>query len=156
LKTFIGLTSAAALVLVTVACGQTDGGITTSVKAKFALDDLVKAHEINVTTHDHVVTLTGDVQNAAAKQQAVRLALETDGVRDVVDQLRVETAATRGELDHPDVDVDLDDDLERGAKATGQAVRDGAEATADAARKAGRAIRGAVTDSDRDSDNDGK
>jgi hypothetical protein len=150
--------------VVTAACGQTDAGVTTKIKSKFAADDLVKAHEINVTTQDHIVTLSGNVENAAAKQQAVRLARETEGVRDVIDDLRVDTAATTG--DH-DITIDVDDDVERGARstgnaiergaeATGDAVKKGAEATADAAKKAGRAVRDAVTDNDRDSDNDGK
>jgi hypothetical protein len=134
------------------ACGQTDAGVTTSVKAKFAQDDLVKAHQIDVTTREGVVTLTGDVDGVAAKEQAVRLARNTAGVTDVIDQLRVEVAATSGN----EVDVDVDRDLERGVRATGEAIRDGAEATADAAKKAGRAVRDAVTDDDRDSDRDGK
>jgi hypothetical protein len=134
-------------------CGQTDAGVTTSVKAKFAQDDLVKAHQIDVTTREGVVMLTGDVDSVAAKEQAVRLARDTDGVMDVIDQLRVEVAATSGEVD---VDIDVDRSLERGVRETGEAIRQGAEATADAAKKAGRAARDAVTDDDRDSDRDGK
>lgn len=136
----------------TAACAQTDAGVTTSVKAKFAQDDLVKAHQINVTTREGVVTLSGDVDTPAAKQQAVRLARQTEGVTDVIDQLHVEVAATSGD----GVDIDVSRDVERGVRATGDAIREGAEATADAAKKAGRAVRGAVTDDDRDSDRDGK
>ena len=136
----------------TAACAQTDAGVTTSVKAKFAQDDLVKAHQINVTTREGVVTLSGDVDTPAAKQQAVRLARQTEGVTDVIDQLSVEVAATSGD----GVDIDVSRDVERGVRATGDAIREGAEATADAAKKAGRAVRGAVTDDDRDSDRDGK
>ena len=92
--------------VLTAACGQTDAGITTAVKSKLAADTTVKAYEIDVDTRDHVVTLTGEVETAAAKDQALRLARETDGVRDVVDQLKVgETAATAG-VDLPDTSVD--------------------------------------------------
>jgi hypothetical protein len=136
------------------ACGQTDAGVTTSVKAKFAQDDIVKAHRIDVTTREGVVTLSGDVDSPAARTQAVRLARETEGVTDVIDQLRVEVAPTSG--NEVDVDVDVDRDLERGVRATGEAIREGAEATADAAKRTGRAVRDAVTDDDRDSDRDGK
>lgn len=153
MKTLTGLMAAIGFAIVTAACGQTDAGVTAKIKGKFATDDLVRAHEINVTTKDHIVTLSGSVETVPAKHQALRLARETEGVRDVIDNLRVEVVATTGD---DDVTIDVDDDLERGAKATGNAVKKGAEETADAAKKAGRAIRDAVTDDDRDSDNDGK
>ena len=142
---------AAAFALVTVACGQTDSGITAAVKTKFAADDLVKAHDINVTTQNHVVTLEGEVATTAAKERAIDLARGAKGVRDVNDHLQVrDTAATSGD------DYDLGQDIERGLDKTGDAIKKGAEATGDAAKKAGRAVRDAVTDRDRDSDNDGK
>ena len=37
---------------------------TSKIKAKMALDDLVKAADIDVDTHGSVVTLTGDVGSA--------------------------------------------------------------------------------------------
>ena len=156
MKTFSTFVAAVAIALSATACSQTDGGVTSKVKAKFAQDDMVKAHEINVDTRDGVVTLTGEVPTTTARQQAVRLARDTEGVTNVVDELRVETAATSGDRDDIDVDVEVDDDLERGARKTGDAIQNGAEATADAARKAGAAARDAVTDDDRDSDRDGK
>jgi hyperosmotically inducible periplasmic protein len=86
-----------------VACAQTDAGVTTAVKSKLAADDTVKAYQIDVDTHRKVVTLTGEVQTTIAKDQALKLARETDGVRDVVDKLTVtETAATTGVLDRGD------------------------------------------------------
>jgi hypothetical protein len=136
-----------------LACG-TDSGITARVKSRLAADDTVKAHQIDVTTRDRVVTLSGNVDSAAAKEQALRLARSTEGVRDVVDELRVEVAATGGHRD--DVDVDVDRDIEHGVRETGEAIRKGADEAADAARKAGKAVRDAVTDDDRDSDKDGK
>jgi hypothetical protein len=147
MKRFSTFVAALAVALSMAACSQTDSGVTTKVKAKFAQDDLVKAHEINVTTREGVVTLNGEVDTMEARQQAVRLARETEGVTSVVDELRVEVAATTG---------DLDDDLERGVRKTGDAIQEGAEEAAEAAKKAGRATRDAVTDDDRDSDNDGK
>ena len=38
----------AVLVVVTVACAQSDPGITTAVKSQFAADDTVKAYQIDV------------------------------------------------------------------------------------------------------------
>jgi osmotically-inducible protein OsmY len=146
---------AAALVFAVSAatCSQTDSGVTANVKAKFAQDDLVKAHEINVTTRDGVVTLTGEVDSVAARQRAVRLATETEGVSSVVDELHLQAEATTGDRD---VDVDVDREVKDGVRETGEAIRKGAEETADAARKVGKATRDAVTDDDRDSDRDGK
>ncbi|HET7219104.1 MAG TPA: BON domain-containing protein [Vicinamibacterales bacterium] len=79
-------------------CSQTDPGITTAVKSKFAADDTVKANRIDVDTKDKVVTLKGEVQSAAARARAVELAKSTEGVRDVVDSMTVvpEAAATSG------------------------------------------------------------
>ena len=155
MKRLAGILSAAAFVI-TVGCAQTDPGITSSVKAKFASDDVVKASDINVDTRDHVVTLSGVVDNLAMKERAVQLASTTDGVRDVVDRLTVsDTAATSGESD-VDHDVDLGDDLKRGgevvkegAKQTGKAIKQGAE-------RIGDTVTDAVTDDDRDSNKDGK
>src|SRR5689334_10765305 len=99
MKRLAGILSAAALVA-TVGCAQTDPGITSSVKSKFAADDVVKANDINVDTNDHVVTLSGQVDSATVKERAVQIASTTKGVRDVVDRLTVgETAATSGSAD---------------------------------------------------------
>jgi hypothetical protein len=156
---------AIAVAVTVVACDRTDTDVTASIKAKLAQDDLVKAHDINVTTHDQVVTLSGDVESLAAKQRAVQLARDTRGVDRVVDNLRVQTAATSGR--HEDIRRDVERDAEQGARRTGRAVREGAkdsenvieegaEAVGDAAKKTGRAIRDVFTDDDRDTDKDGK
>jgi hyperosmotically inducible periplasmic protein len=74
------------------ACAASDPGITTAVKTKLAADDTVKAYQIDVTTKDGVVTLTGTVESAAAKTRAAQLARETDGARSVVDNIVVRPA----------------------------------------------------------------
>src|ERR1700741_5261 len=76
-----------------VACSQSDPGITTAVKTKLAEDDTVKAYQIDVDTANGVVTLKGTVETPAAKDQAVTIARNTNGVRDVVDQLMVNAQA---------------------------------------------------------------
>jgi hyperosmotically inducible protein len=82
-----------------IACAQTDAGITTKVKSKLAADDTVKAYQIDVDTKDKVVTLSGNVDSQAAKDQAVALARGTEGVADVVDNITVAggSAAMPGE-----------------------------------------------------------
>jgi hyperosmotically inducible protein len=131
-----------AAAIMTVACAQTDAGITTNVKTKLAADDTVKAYQVDVDTRNGVVTLSGDVETTAAKEQAIQIARGTDGVRDVIDQIRVgEAAATVGTRDNDvDVDVDVDDDLENKARAGAAEVREeGREAAAKAGEVAGRA-----------------
>jgi hyperosmotically inducible periplasmic protein len=66
-----------------------DGALTAKIKSKMALDDSVRARNIDVTTTDHVVTLSGTVRSAAEHDRAVQLARETDGVTRVVDKLTV-------------------------------------------------------------------
>ena len=136
-----------AAAIMTVACAQTDAGITTNVKTKLAADDTVKAYQVDVDTRNGVVTLSGNVESAAAKDQAIMIARQTDGVRDVIDQIRVgEAAATAGRDNDVDVDVDVDvdDDLEAKARAGAAEVKEeGREAAAkagDAADRAGAAV----------------
>jgi osmotically-inducible protein OsmY len=85
-RTLIGTCAVAAL---TVGCAQTDAGISTNVKNKLIADDLVKARQINVDTQDKVVTLTGQVNSAEEETRALQIARNTDGVRDVIDQIDI-------------------------------------------------------------------
>jgi hyperosmotically inducible protein len=88
-KRITTLLSILAAGLFAIACAQTDAGITTKVKSKLAADDTVKAYQIDVDTKDKVVTLSGNVDSQAAKDQAVALARGTEGVADVVDNITV-------------------------------------------------------------------
>jgi hyperosmotically inducible periplasmic protein len=74
---------------VTIACSQTDAGVTTSVKARFASDETLKARNINVETKDHIVTLTGEVQSEQEQSRALEIARQTNGVVDVVDNITI-------------------------------------------------------------------
>ena len=107
----LGLAACATLAL---ACSQSDAGITTAVKSRFASDDVVKAYQIDVDTDEGVVTLTGAVETPDVKTQAISLAHDTEGVVDVVDRLTVSPSAR------------LDNDVE-------EAISDAADATSDAA-----------------------
>src|SRR5262249_52311408 len=75
-----------------VGCSQSDSGITSSVKSKLIADDIVKARDITVDTHDRVVTLTGTVESATEESRAIELARNTNGVADVVDKMSVASA----------------------------------------------------------------
>jgi hypothetical protein len=172
MRRFAGFISAASMVFA-VACAQTDAGITSAVKSKLAADDTVKAYQVDVDTDNHVVTLNGDVNTSLAKERAVEIARGTDGVRDVIDQIRVsDTAATSGRLDDDvDVNIRVDDDVkadaDRAADKTENAAENAADKTVDTAKKVGdktvegtkkvgSEIKDVFTDDDKDSDNDGK
>jgi len=64
-----------------------EAALTAKIKAKMALDDLVKARDINVTTHDTTVTLSGTVDSKAEHDRAMSLAHETASVTKVIDDL---------------------------------------------------------------------
>lgn len=66
-----------------------EGALTAKIKSKMALDDLVRARSIDVTTSGQVVTLTGTVGSETERTRAVQLARETAGVTQVVDRLTV-------------------------------------------------------------------
>jgi len=66
-----------------------EAGLTSKIKAKMALDDMVSAAAIDIDTEGSVVTLSGTVRNESERARAVQLARETEGVTRVVDQLRV-------------------------------------------------------------------
>jgi hyperosmotically inducible protein len=87
------------LCLVT-ACAMTDTGITTKVKSKFMADEVVKSTQIDVTTKNGVVTLTGNVDSEDAKNKAIELARTTQGVKNVVDMISAREVSGHG--DAPD------------------------------------------------------
>ena len=66
-----------------------DGRITAKIKAKMALDDSVKALNVDVDTSGTTVTVSGTVESDTQRQRVLTLARETEGVTNVVDHLRV-------------------------------------------------------------------
>jgi len=64
-----------------------DSWLTTKIQAQYFADDDIKARFINVSTHDGVVTLSGRVESAESKRQALQIAQNTDGVREIQDHL---------------------------------------------------------------------
>ena len=67
----------------------TEGSLTGKIKAKMALDDHVKALDLNVDTVGTVVTITGTVNTQTEKDRALQLARDTAGVTQVVDRVQV-------------------------------------------------------------------
>jgi osmotically-inducible protein OsmY len=66
-----------------------DASITAAVKTKLLADPKVGGLKIDVDTKDNVVTLRGNVKTIAEKEEALRLARTTTGVKSVVDNLIV-------------------------------------------------------------------
>jgi hyperosmotically inducible protein len=67
----------------------TDAALTAKIKSKMALDDTVKAIDIDIDTTNGIVTLNGFVPDAQARDRAVQLARETEGVVSVDDRLTI-------------------------------------------------------------------
>jgi len=68
-----------------------DSTITFMVKSKLAADNETSSANINVDTKGGVVTLTGVVTAQANKEQAERIAMNTEGVTRVINNITVET-----------------------------------------------------------------
>ena len=66
-----------------------DAAITSKVKSKLIADPEVKGVDIDVDTRNGVVTLTGAATSRALAAEAVKLARHTDGVKSVVDKIKV-------------------------------------------------------------------
>jgi hyperosmotically inducible periplasmic protein len=66
-----------------------DAGLEDTLKNRFAGDARLKSASIDVSARDGIVLLQGQVGTPAAKQRALALARETDGVVQVVDRLTV-------------------------------------------------------------------
>ncbi len=66
-----------------------NAALTAKVKTKFLADDDISGLKIDVDSNNGVVTLTGTVKTAAEKTLALKVAKGTDGVKSVVDHLKV-------------------------------------------------------------------
>jgi osmotically-inducible protein OsmY len=66
-----------------------DSTITAAVKAKLAADGDLLPADIVVTAKEGIVTLKGRVKTDLARERAERDARETDGVRRVIDLVKV-------------------------------------------------------------------
>ena len=66
-----------------------DSAITARVKSRYAEDSLVSLFDIDVRTSGAKVTLSGTVASYAAREEAEKLAISTDGVKAVDNQINV-------------------------------------------------------------------
>ena len=75
-----------------VADAAADARITAEIKRKLAVDDALSAFAVSVSTTDGRVTLSGTVPSPELIGRAILLAMQTEGVREVVSTLQVKTA----------------------------------------------------------------
>lgn len=66
-----------------------DGWITTKLKTSFVDETVLEDSDIDVDTDNGIVTLKGHVASAAAKDRAETIAKNTDGVKQVKNELKV-------------------------------------------------------------------
>jgi osmotically-inducible protein OsmY len=90
------LFASVAAVVLALACNSRtldDAGTTAKVKGKLAEDSQTSAIKIGVSTTDGVVTLSGTVPTTAEKTRAEQIARQTDGVKKVVDDIKVDPSS---------------------------------------------------------------
>ncbi|MGH7300255.1 MAG: BON domain-containing protein [Candidatus Rokuibacteriota bacterium] len=69
-----------------------DAGITAAVKSKLAAEKISTVTRIDVDTNQGIVALSGTVQSEAMRVRADQIARQVKGVRDVVNNLRVQAS----------------------------------------------------------------
>lgn len=87
-----------------------DSDITDAVENEILLDGTVSLNEIDISTTDGIVSLTGSVENILAKDRASRLASIVKGARSVVNRIDVDPVPAR---DDADVQRDIENALLR-------------------------------------------
>lgn len=71
---------------------QSNATVTANVRNRLASDSRVKMFNFGVSTDNGRVTLSGTVDSYAAREYAEKLAIGTDGVRAVENQITVQSA----------------------------------------------------------------
>jgi hyperosmotically inducible protein len=122
--------SAAAGVAASQVSAVKDGWLVMKVHSEFVNEDVLSGSNIDVDVKNGVVTLQGTVPSEAARARALAVAKANDGVKSVVDQLRIA----------PAVGSNMEAKAEKIGEKTERAGEKAADKTASAAKKTGRAI----------------
>ena len=125
-----------------------DGWLVMKVHSEMVDEDVLSGSDIDVDVKNGVVTLQGTVPNEAARARAIAVAKSNDGVKNVVDQLKIAPARGSNMAGRADRAEDkaarAGDKAERAAERAGEkAERAGeraADKTASTTRRTGRAI----------------
>jgi len=76
-----------------IAAAADDTAITAKVKASILAEPGLKSTQINVETKNATVTLSGTVDSDIIRDRAKQIAMSTDGVKNVVDNLNLKTSS---------------------------------------------------------------
>jgi osmotically-inducible protein OsmY len=134
-----------------------DGWLVMKVHSEFVDEDVLSGSNIDVDVNHGVVTLKGTVTSQAARARAVEVARKNDGVKNVVDQLRIAPSShTMDKMDHAadKADHKMDkaedkmaktadkagDKMAKTADKAGDKMDHAGDKTENAAKKTGRAI----------------
>jgi hyperosmotically inducible periplasmic protein len=118
-----------------------DGWLVMKVHSEMLDEDVLSGSDIDVDVKNGVVTLQGTVPSEAARSRALAVARANDGVKNVVDQLKI--APARGSNMAAKADKAEDKAQRAGEKAadkTASAADKAAVKTASTTKKTGRAI----------------
>ena len=105
-----------------------DGWLVMKVHSEMVDEDVLNGSNIDVDVKDGVVTLQGTVPSEAARSRALAVSKANDGVKSVVDQLRIAPATHH------------DNTISRAGEKTEHAAEKATDKTASAAKKTGRAV----------------
>ena len=124
------VTISAAALSVPAQAGQVgaikDGWLVTKVHSEMVDENVLSGSDIDVDVKNGVVTLQGTVPSEAARARAVEVAKANDGVKSVVDQLRIAPAAKHNGEGKVEATAEKAADKTTSAvKTTGRAIDDG-------------------------------
>ena len=108
-----------------------DGWLVMKVHSEMVDEDVLAGSNIDVDVKNGVVTLQGTVPTEAARARAVAVAKANDGVKNVVDQLKIAPARSGDRMDR------AANKAERAGEKTANAAERAGEKTANAAERAG-------------------
>jgi hyperosmotically inducible periplasmic protein len=111
-----------------------DSWITLKVHSQFVPEDALKDSDIDVDTSNGVVMLNGTVASEAGRAKAISIAKATDGVKNVMDHLRIAVPA------------DSTAAMREAGRDAADKTKDAARTTADKTREATGTTGKAITD----------
>jgi hyperosmotically inducible protein len=114
-----------------------DGWLVMKVHSEFVNEDVLGGSNIDVDVKNGVVTLQGTVTSEAARARALELARKNDGVKNVVDQLRIAPPTSNKAERTADK---AGDKMAKTADKAEDKMDKAGDKTASTAKKTGRAI----------------
>ena len=118
-----------------------DGWLVMKVHSEFVDEDVLSGSNIDVDVKNGVVTLQGTVASEAAKARALEVARKNDGVKNVVDQLKIAPAMHGNAGDKMARTADKAENKTANAADKAEDKMDKAgDKTASSAKKTGRAV----------------